>query len=383
MISAAQRLCLLLIAIALATPFPLGAQERWDLREHRSAGRFGEGIEFGNVSVVTLGPLGLYIGDGMNARVMVLDSLLQPVLSLGRKGSGPGEFRGLAELTVRGDTIYAYDANLRRLTAMTTDGKVEWTESRVPRMPGETADPHPGAVLSNGMLLVRGRARPPSPAHGLHRYDRLTGERVRIATLGYSDDVPIVRMDVRRFYSTVRRPVHAADRTSLAPGGRFVAVLAQSRPEEAGSGFLIAILSALGPVGDTLWSHRFRVAPVPLRADASFEEAARKQAEFMARNFGLPRGEVIEAYRAAVSLPAYQVAFDRVLAGAAGEVLLRRGSFGLERAEWWRVTPTGVDAAFSLPAEYEVVAADGHRIYTLSRGQLEEPVLTLWTAEPR
>lgn len=376
----AQRHYLILVAILhMAPPTNVSAQERWDLGERQTAGHFGGDVEFGAVSAVTLGPLGIYAGDGMNSRVVVLDSLLRPVLRLGREGSGPAEFRSVSELTVRGDTIYAYDGRLRRLTAMSTAGDVAWTESRIPRILDEGADPHPAAVLADGALLVRGRASPPSLAHGLHRFDRFTRQRRRIATLDYSDDMPMARMDVRGFYSTVRRPVHAADRWVLAPGGRFIAVLAQSPPNRSRSGRQMATLSVLSVVGDTLWSQRFTVDPVPLRADRAFEKHALRQAEFMSQSFGLPRGEVVEAYRAAVALPPQQVAFDRMVAGGDGEILLRRGSFGLEKAEWWRVMAEGVTAVFTLPADYDVVAAQGRRIYTLSRGAMDEPVLTLWT----
>lgn len=171
MFSAAQ--CRLLTLAGLLFGISAGeavAQERWNIQPRRSVGHFGGSIEFGSVTAVTLGPLGIYVGDGMNARVVVLDSLLQPITSLGRRGSGPGEFRSIKELTVRADTIYVYDLTLRRLTAVTAAGESVWTQKPIPRMADESADPHPGTVLADGAILVRGRAQSPSPAHGLHRF---------------------------------------------------------------------------------------------------------------------------------------------------------------------------------------------------------------------
>jgi hypothetical protein len=113
--------------LSLATETVTG-QDHWAMRHHAAAGEFGSAVEFGSITAVTLGPRGVYVGDGMNSRVVILDPGLQPLRAVGRRGSGPGEFRSLEELTVRGDTVYIYDPALLRLTAVTETGETVWTQ---------------------------------------------------------------------------------------------------------------------------------------------------------------------------------------------------------------------------------------------------------------
>jgi hypothetical protein len=371
-----------LLALML-TAGPAVGQETWSLRADGSVGAFGGPLEFGSISAVAVGPRGVYVGDDMNGRIVILNRNLTHVRSVGRKGSGPAEFRSIAGLTVRGDTIYVFDPALLRMTAITDAGRSVWTQTNIPHMADEGAPPHASAVLADGALLVLGRAPPGSPAHGLHRFDRASGERVRIATQDHSDDHRIARAQYGGIRSTFERPVSAHDRHAVAPGGAFLAILIQSHPAEAGDGR--ATVSALSPLGDTLWSQTFRTPRVPIDHDIvqrRVREDGRAYGERVSRNWGVAREVAQRAYEEALAIPPQQLAFDRVVADADGAVLLRRGGFGMEEVQWWRVTEAGLDARFTLPADHEVVAAVGRRIYTTSTGPLDEPIITAWTATP-
>jgi hypothetical protein len=317
----------------------------------------------------------------MNGRIVILDPHLTHIRSVGRKGSGPAEFRSVAGLTVRGDTIYVFDPALLRMTAITATGRSVWTQTAIPLMADERAPPHASAVLADGALLVLGRAPSGSPAHGLHRFDRASGERVRIATQDHSDDIPIARAQYSGIRSTFERPVSAHDRHAVAPGGAFLAMLIQSHPAEAGEGR--ATVSALSPLGDTLWSRTFRTPRVPIDhglVQRRVQEDSRAYGERVSQNFGIAPEVARRAYEEALAIPPYQLAFDRLVADADGAVLLRRGGYGMDEVEWWRVTAAGVAARFTLPGDHEVVASAGRRIYTTSAGPLDEPIITAWTA---
>jgi hypothetical protein len=71
--------------------------------------------------------------------------------SVGRLGSGPGEFRRLDWLKARGAELYAYDAELRRLSVWTADGML----LRTVALAGETGAtvPHPIDVFADGGIL--------------------------------------------------------------------------------------------------------------------------------------------------------------------------------------------------------------------------------------
>lgn len=377
----AQRL-ILLAAPVIATVLlvsPAVAQERWVLEETARRGDFGDEVEFGRISGVVSGPgMRVYVGDGMYRRIVVLDSMLRPTGAFGRDGSGPGEFRGVHGLGARGDTLYVLDLALQRLTVMTGSGQVLWTQGQVPTTAGERAPPNLRALLADGSILVSGRSPYGEPGNGLQSYDRANRERRMIVPLFENGERTVAIFSVGSAVTSVTRPVHAADRYSVSPGGEFIAVLKQPVPVLADSGR--ATLTLLGPRGDTLWSRVQRVRPeqIPVgQARRHIETAARA---FVDRPTIAPsaRRERYEAYVEALQIPPFQVPFDRILVGRDGSVLLRRGAFTLEAAEWWRVVDGRVSAVFSLPTTHEVMAAEGRRIWTATTGALDEPVLVQW-----
>lgn len=75
--------------------------------------------EFGFVSALAADGDGrIYVADGMAQQIHVFDAEGRRLPSLGRRGSGPGEFQGVVSVVAgRGDTLYAFDAALQRITA--------------------------------------------------------------------------------------------------------------------------------------------------------------------------------------------------------------------------------------------------------------------------
>lgn len=64
-----------------------------------------------------------YIADYSNSRVLVLDSLLNYVYSIGSLGQGPGEFRGVKHIGINRDTLYGVDDGNVRVNVFTVAGK--------------------------------------------------------------------------------------------------------------------------------------------------------------------------------------------------------------------------------------------------------------------
>jgi hypothetical protein len=64
----------------------------------------------------------LYVVDTGNDRIVVLDSMLHPIRSIGRSGSGPGELERPMAATFAGDTLIVADANNQRFDFFTGDG---------------------------------------------------------------------------------------------------------------------------------------------------------------------------------------------------------------------------------------------------------------------
>jgi hypothetical protein len=66
----------------------------------------------------------IHVGDWTAARVAVLDSTGALVRTVGRRGLGPGEFRGMGSVQVlRGDSVLAYDPAAVRLSVFAPDAE--------------------------------------------------------------------------------------------------------------------------------------------------------------------------------------------------------------------------------------------------------------------
>ncbi len=65
----------------------------------------------------------VYVGDGRNFRIAVYDDAGHFLRSLGREGSGPGEFRTLQFVGIDGDQVVACDFQQMRLSIFTTAGE--------------------------------------------------------------------------------------------------------------------------------------------------------------------------------------------------------------------------------------------------------------------
>jgi 6-bladed beta-propeller protein len=80
---------------------------------------------FGNIWDVALDSRGrIYVADVGQSHVTVFDSAGSFVRTIGRRGSGPGEFHQPMQLGIdNADTLFVYDVGLRRLTKFSPDGQ--------------------------------------------------------------------------------------------------------------------------------------------------------------------------------------------------------------------------------------------------------------------
>lgn len=77
---------------------------------------------------------------------------------LGRRGSGPGEFRRLESMGVLGDTVYVADSELGQVTYFGLTGDVlktvRWATQSAPARLGMYAPPVPGVLLADGSAIA-------------------------------------------------------------------------------------------------------------------------------------------------------------------------------------------------------------------------------------
>lgn len=102
-------------------------------------------VVFGSVTDLGFdGQDNLYVLDGMNGRILVLDSTGSIVRSQGRLGGGPGEFRGPTAMAVAGDgRVLVVDEGKRAYVQFNAAGGTE----------GDTPMP-PGAILGTRVRAI-------------------------------------------------------------------------------------------------------------------------------------------------------------------------------------------------------------------------------------
>lgn len=132
-----------------------------------------------------------YVTQSYGTAIKVFDQSGNFVKTIGRKGGGPGEFRGVAKVHItRGDSIHVYDANLSRHSIFGPDFKlvrsVQWEIS-----PGFIQ----GVTLPDGRALVNLDIRTPDliglPLHLIAANGRVL-RSFGSATGAFRPDIPEV-----------------------------------------------------------------------------------------------------------------------------------------------------------------------------------------------
>lgn len=99
----------------------------WSLEGPRLdiGGETAEGAEvlFRVAGAVRLDDGILVVANGGSSELRFFDTTGAAVRSTGGAGDGPGEFRGLGAIFLAGDTLLAYDVQLRRMSVFTRDGR--------------------------------------------------------------------------------------------------------------------------------------------------------------------------------------------------------------------------------------------------------------------
>lgn len=100
----------------------------------------------------------LYVLDGGNTRVQKFTNDGKYILTIGREGQGPGEFRWPTNINIlNSNKIYIYDRSNRRYEIYDTDGKFIRSENKSGK--GSTFGPAPSLIFDNNKVLISERRR--------------------------------------------------------------------------------------------------------------------------------------------------------------------------------------------------------------------------------
>ncbi len=293
----------------------------------------GNGTALGRVAGAVRTRSGaIAVADGDAQLIRVYDLAGRPLRTLGRRGSGPGEFQAIDWIAAAADSILAFDLVARRLTLFGAPGRVR-TASLEGAAGSITA---PLDRFADGTLLVAaGDPTFPFPGtEGSVRHDSVTLIRIApegdvldtLARIAWAESFGVaIGEGDRRFLAPLPRPF--GPRASALVAGEEVVVGEGIRPE-------LVVRDGDGAVRRIIRRER---APLPVTPDAiaAFKEARRRASA----GRGL-QAEVDAALVAALDSapwPARLPAYERVLADAEGNLWVQDYGVRRDQPESWNV----------------------------------------------
>ncbi len=323
--------------------------QRWVLEEDlRIGSEDAPAYALSDVRHVVSGRDGrIYVAEPTEVRVF--DRAGGHVRTAGRKGDGPGEYRGLMRLAWLGDTLVAIEAFPFRVTLLTADGAT--LSTRTVRSPSQGRLLVPGGaigVLRDGSLLMA----PMYSTQNAHSVTALPIYRVRadgraFGTLGHvATGNGLVSVSSGAVSLAMDHPLPSDDLPAVAPDGSGV-VIVERGPTTEPDGAPYRVIR-LGPTGDTLFARRYDYVPLPV-SRAAADSLRRKMGATLA---GIPRtGSLSDAIADALDLPAHQPPVTALVVATDGSIWLRREALGRDPVPWTVLAADGDPlATIDLPA---------------------------------
>lgn len=311
--------------------------------------------------------------------------------TVGGRGEGPGEFSALGAIGLLGDTLWAFDRSLSRVSYFTRAGELIRTVTvpfRFRESPDEKSPARAAGVLPDGRVLGSEMAWSPEVASGT-----LTEAAVvAMDTGGTLLDTLYVREptiwaiqdpdDPSGFGAYGAQPF--ADNPMFALSVHQSAFVAVRRlvVDETSRNFRVTRVTF---AGDTVFDRTFAYDPVPIDPGLpdSLAEAAAEQ--LAGRGFGQAPAlrKAVSLARADLYVPAHYPPVDRVLVGLDETVWLRMGGATGDTAEWLVLDPDGEPAArVHLPRDLHLWVARLDRVWGWITDDLDVPYVVRYRLAP-
>jgi hypothetical protein len=346
----------------------------------------------------------VYAYEQQQGAIRVYDPRGKLLRTIGRRGSGPGEFQRFAMFWVVGDTIWTYEPRSAAglITLFNREGEVLAT-GRTP------AIVRLGPARTLGMILPR-RARDDgvlvarTNVSSEELGDTVSTPRILIDptgavvdTIGWDRWTPQVPREYPppvslggTTYHVPAAPDSAAPSASLEDG-RLVVAFAPAGEE----GAPMFTVSRLGEAGDTVFHRRFRYSPK--RYDgAMLDSMAWSSARIPGGEVVVRMGERImppmrsdsmaafAAVRAAIRFPEYQRPVQGILVQRDGTFWLRREDDGASATRWMVLGADGrARGELNVPKSVDLAWSGGDTVWGIERDDLDVPWLVRYRIAER
>lgn len=328
-----------------------------------------EGVQATRVAVAEDGRV--LVADPSAPTVWVYPSGPGEPARIGRRGQGPGEFGFPGAIGLVGDSLWAADLALRRLSVFRLDGSLVRDEplgaiSIGPRR----LPPVPRALLPDGRIVavVEPALGPPgeSGARAVVLILSPRGDAVaNPVSLSREHSLLIVKGSVVQADVRIPQPFDDSALWGLSRGSQGLIVVDRQWPG-GNPGEVRVMRVSFG--GDTLASSVLRYEPLPLGGDVRDSIAA--ALALGPERFFNGHDDAAARIRPLIYVPLFRPAVVGMVVGADGTVLLRAAGASHQNARWDILSPDLRRAGFvQLQPDKVVVHASGDRIWIFEPGE--------------
>lgn len=334
----------------------------------------------------------LFVSQPVDARLLIFepDGTLQA--SLGGRGEGPGEFRSLRSIGLSGDTLYASDGRLGRVSYFTLQGELlgstPWsTPPPAPPTPQVVyASSPPDLILPDGTALLEPSAGYPVPpdyeeAGPIHWtiprwYLRIDQAGTVLNTVArFETNETTIRMRSGRTGFAMNNPFLHAPLSGIMPDGSGVTVVERNpAPDSRASSFRVFLLS---PAADTVFATSIPYDPVPLTVEHVHSAIERASRGRPAQIVVPPLAEREAALRGHAMIPATHVPVNALATAQDGSIWLQGPPVRDDGLVLWTVLDTSgeVKGYVNLPSRQTVLAARGDVLIAQELDNMDVPYI--------
>jgi hypothetical protein len=315
--------------------------------------RLGDGSNtFANVIAIVPAPAdAFFVADAGEKMIRLFDRSGRLLRTIGREGSGPGEFRTITAAGRRADTLWVVDSQLRRISLFSSGGQF-LRSIDAPVLGG--ALPAVRAILPEAFLLQTttfvGAA---GTNHGhdnvVALLDRRSTSVDTVSTLAFGVGDWLYRHVGATPYSVIV-PNPFNDGSLFDSDSRGHTLVVVNRQVTRRTRFEVASLDS---AGRRRWSRQFSYSPQPI-------ESAVKDSVVRNREIG-----------AIAIFPQHMPAVSRVVAGEDGTIWVRREELGNNgRSEWNVMASDGRMAGrFNAPKRMQIHVATADHILAVTEDE--------------
>jgi hypothetical protein len=311
----------------------------------------------------------VYIAQPDQGHIRVYDEQGRGVRAIGSPGPQPGQFQRLYTVGLLGDTVYAIDLGLRRITYFSKQGELLGFEQVSPPPVQPPFLPSmPFALFPDGSRAI-GTAFPPTlTADQLRLVPQLRMEAGSetldtVAWIGYERTARRVTWQERPL--PVGSPLSDDAFAVFDLDGTRIATI--DRPVAPGAGPATFGVTLADGRGDTIWTRRYDYTPIPIE-NSVVDSIVAQRAETLESAFDDPR-EATTFARGAMFLPAYYPPVSTAVFGDDGMLWVQRETVPGRQEQWLVIDEEGTPVARAeLPVGFQVMAIHDGALWGVTYG---------------